>query len=117
MNEPENKVAEPTEMEDLKRQCAYLQRQNTIVLAALVGVSLTVTAFILLQSLRANKELRLIRPQAQQVRERAAKEEPSIQMIKSKLVEYGRGHADYGRILQKYQWMSNSVPATHGTKK
>ena len=103
MDELENKISRTSDLAELKNECADLRRQTTLLLAALVIVSLTLSAFLGLQAVRSKKELDVLRPQMAQIADANKKEEPLIQNFVSRLGEFGRTHADFAPVLNKYQ--------------
>lgn len=102
MSEFETKSPESSEIVQLREQCASLAQQTTLLFAGLVIVSFTLTAFLGLQARRAGKELDMMKPQAAQMREQSKQEAPFIQATLSRLVEYGKSHADFQPVLAKY---------------
>ena len=120
MNDPENKTMDSANLAELKGECACLRRQLTMLLAAAVVSSLTLMAFIGLQAIRVNKDLKLIRPQVDQVTETLKKQGPSVESVTSKLTEYGRTHPDFAPMVAKYGLTNAPGPAPLaplGTKK
>jgi hypothetical protein len=103
MDELENKIPGTSDLAELKTECADLRRQTTFLLAALVIVSLTLSAVLGLQAVRTKKELDILRPQVTQIMDANKKEEPLIQNFASRLGEFGRSHPDFAPILNKYQ--------------
>jgi len=99
---------------DLRELCADLRQQNTWLLGALVVISLTLTAYIGLQATRSGRELDGLRPQALQIAERNKQEEPFIQNLLGRLLEYSRAHPDFAATLAKYQirQVTNAPAAT-----
>jgi hypothetical protein len=69
-----------------------------------------------MQSLRAGKDLRSLRPQLEQVSDAGRKQTTSLEGFTSKLQEYGRSHQDFMPIILKYG-LTNSGPAALGSKK
>ncbi len=109
MSDTENAIQDPSEVAALKQQCATLNSQVATLLVALTVVSLTLTAFIGLQSRRAGNDLKGFRPQVTQIKEAYQKQEPTIKNLVSKLAEYGKTHPDFEPIVKKY----NLTPATN----
>jgi hypothetical protein len=107
MDELENKISGTSDLTELKTECADLRRQTTFLLGALVIVSLTLSAVLGLQAVRAKKELDILRPQVAQIVDANKKEEPMIQNFASRLGEFGRSHPDFAPILNKYQIRPN----------
>ena len=101
MSDTENDLPNP-EVDDLREQYAALHSLLTTLLVALTLVSLTLTAFIGLQSRRAGKEVKAIRPQATQIIEAYQKQQPVIKKFVTQLAEYGKSHADFEPIMKKY---------------
>jgi hypothetical protein len=111
MNETDIKTGVFSDQVDLKQQCAALSRQVTLMLVALFLVSGTLTVFLGIQARRIGKDLDAIRPQARQIMESSAKEEPMINAFMVKLVEYGKTHPDFAPIAAKYRLNTNTVAA------
>jgi len=111
MNDPENKTTDSANLAELKDECACLRRQVTMLLAATVVGSLTLMAFIGLQALRANRDLKNIRLQVDQVVETVKKQAPSVEAFTSKLTEYGRTHPDFAPMVAKYGLTNSTGPA------
>jgi hypothetical protein len=108
MNETETKTADASELSELKRQCRVLSRQVLLSLLALFVVSGTLTVYLGIQSRRVGKDLEIVRPQARQVVEASAKEEPVIRSFMAKLVDYGKAHPDFAPIVAKYRLTTNA---------
>lgn len=101
MSEIENNVPNP-ELKDLKEQCASLSSLVSTLLVALTVISLTLTAFIGLQSRRAGKDVKAIRPRATQIIEVFQKQQPVIKKFVTQLAAYGKTHPDFAPIMKKY---------------
>lgn len=117
MNESETKSTNASEVAELKEQCAFLNRQVTILLLALVLTSVTFAGFVGLQVRRIGKDLDAVRPQARQITEASAKEMPVLQTFMSKLADYGKAHPDFQPIVNKYGLTTNAGTAALGSKK
>ena len=112
MSDTETNPPNP-ELDDLREHYAALHSLLTTLLVALTLVSLTLTAFIGLQSRRAGKEVKAIRPQATQIIEAYQKQQPAIKKFVAQLAEYGKSHADFEPIMKKYGL--NNLTATDAT--
>jgi hypothetical protein len=108
MNEPENRTPDTSELTDLKRQCSALGRQVVMLLVALFVVSGTLTVFVGVQSRRMGNDLKAVRPQATQIIEAAAKEQPVINKFMAQLADYARTHPDFAPIMAKYRLATNA---------
>jgi hypothetical protein len=124
MNEPEDKLANSSELDELKEQCMGLRRQATVLLLGLIVLSFTLAFFVGFQVRRAGKDLDAVRPQARQMMEASPKEEPTITGFVTRLAEYGRTHQDFMPIMAKYgigtnlaasKPNTNSAPAAPGS--
>jgi hypothetical protein len=82
-----------------------------MLLVALFVVSGTVTVFIGIQSRRMGNDLKAVRPQARQIMEAAAKEQPVINRFMAQLADYGRTHPDFAPIMAKYRMTTNAPPS------
>ncbi|MBC8095811.1 MAG: hypothetical protein H7Y43_08360 [Akkermansiaceae bacterium] len=111
MNDQENPVPASSETTDLRREVADLRRQAITLLLGTAVLSLTFAAFVGLQARRADKDLAIVRPQANQLLDVNKKDAPLIQNFVSQLEAYGKGHPDYANtVLAKYGIKSNGVP-------
>jgi len=111
MSETEDIVTN-SELDDLKDQCASLNSLVNTLLVALTVISLTLTAFIGLQSRRAGKDVKAIRPQATQIIEAFQKQQPVIKKFVAQLAAYGKTHPDFEPIMKKYDLSGATNPAT-----
>ncbi|HXR05034.1 MAG TPA: hypothetical protein VN836_10050 [Verrucomicrobiae bacterium] len=96
MNEPEISSPAPDE---LAGQISCLQRQVTLLLLALVVVSVTLTVFLFYQSRILGKDLENTRPQAMQIIQNYNKSVPQMQKLVQDLTAYGKAHPDFQPIL------------------
>jgi hypothetical protein len=111
MNETENKTPDSSELSEIKSQCSALNRQVVMLLVALFMVSGTITVFVGIQSRRMGNDLKAVRPQARQIMEAAAKEQPVINRFMSQLADYGKAHPDFAPIMAKYRLATNAPAA------
>lgn len=101
MNEPEKTFQDSPD--DLRLQVAELTRQSNRIFIGLVVVSLTLTAFVGLQAIRAGRDIEQIRPQATKLLEANKQEAPVIDGFVAQLRAYGQGHPDYAeKVLAKF---------------
>ncbi|MFO1477266.1 MAG: hypothetical protein U1F98_11505 [Verrucomicrobiota bacterium] len=110
MNEPEFKSPE-TAGTAAADQIAALQRQVQLLLVGLVLVSMTLTAFLGLQSRRVGKQFAVLKANAALAADAKKKEDPFIQAFMGRLIEFGKTHPDFGPILAKYKLITNGPPA------
>ena len=119
MNELEKQNTDSSEIAELREGYAELSRLVTILIAAAVVGSLTITGFIGLQSRRAGQELQATETELDQVHDSLAKQMPAVQDFAAKVAEFARGHADFQPIALKYG-LTNTVasgPAPLGSKR
>ncbi len=93
----------PTEAEDLKQQCAALQRQMQTLLLALIIVSGTLSVFLWRQVRYARRDLEAIKPAAAQVIQEFNQSRPNLDAFVAKVAEYGRTHPNFAPIMNKYR--------------
>jgi hypothetical protein len=110
MNEPESKTPDLSGTADTAEQIASLQCQVRTLLICLVVVSMTLTAFLGLQSRRVGKQFTVLKQNAMLAADAKKKEDPFIQGFMAKLVEYGRSHEQFTPILAKYKLITNAPP-------
>ena len=111
MSEPENQNPESSEITELREQCENLNQQVRTLLYGLVVASIVLAAYLGLSARRADKELSVIRPQAQQLSEMGKREEVGLRAFLGRLVEYSRTHPDFTPILEKYNVHAVKSPA------
>ena len=70
--------------------------------SALIALTWILGVFIFIQFWRARGELSAVRPQAAQIIELGKRKEPAIKQFVLQLAEYGRTHADFAPIMNKY---------------
>jgi len=109
--EAKNVVAGDTD--DVKQQCAALQRQVTTLLLALVVVSGTLSVFLWRQASYARADLEAVKqPAAQVIQAFNKQDKANFDNFVARLADYGRTHADFVPILNKYKITVPSVPIT-----
>src|SRR5438128_955740 len=116
MNESENENPGASTLAELKEECAGLRRQTNMLQVGLLVTSLTLTAYLGVQNVRAGKELEASR----QILEASRQEMANIQVLVTRLNEYSRTHPDFVPILTKYgirQSPTNSAAAPAPPKK
>lgn len=103
MSELDIKAPAATEPADWQEQRARLERQINFLLVALVIVSGTLTVFLWRQVRYAKRDLEMLRPVAAQVIQEFNQKKPEVDAFIARLFEYGRAHADFAPIINKYQ--------------
>ena len=98
---------------DLQAQIDSLRSLiNTLLVLAIV-ISGTLNIYFLRQYRNAKTDLRAIRPQAIAMwTEYEKKSGPAMDEFVAKITQYGRTHADFAPIMEKYQL--NKAPVTGG---
>jgi phospholipase/lecithinase/hemolysin len=113
MENLETKNAIVADPDDVKQQCAALQRQVTTLLLALVIVSGTLTVFLYIQARHARADLAAVKqPAAQIIQAFNRQDKSNIDSFVIRLAEYGRTHPDFVPILNKYKIAVPAVPVT-----
>lgn len=112
MNEPGTTPATPHSSEH-EAQINYLSRQVSLLFAALMVTSFTLTIFLGLEARRSSRDYSIIKPQADQAAKVIDQDNATVQSVYSKLVEFGRTHPDFqAKILSKYKVDTNApLPA------
>ncbi len=95
-------ASSPTELTELKEQCAQLRAQAQSLRLALLIVAVSVAGFFWVEVWRNGQALETMRPQAAQVAEVTKKQTPAINDFINRLAEYGRTHPDFVPVLTKY---------------
>lgn len=103
MSELDIKAPAAPEPADWQEQRARLERQINFLLVALVIVSGTLTVFLWRQVRYAKRDLEMLRPVAAQVIQEFNQKKPEVDAFIARLFEYGRAHADFAPIINKYQ--------------
>ena len=109
MSEMETKPGEGTELTEISEKCAELERRATMLQIALILVSLSLAFFVGVQVRRAGKDLEGVRPQLAQFMEANKKQDPMLQTLAQKLVDFGRSHPDFTPIVMKYGLNTNAT--------
>jgi hypothetical protein len=109
MNETEHTHADSSELAELKEQVVQLERRTNLVQAALIVAALSVAFFVGVQVRRAGMDTEGIRTQLLQVQELNKKQDPVIQGLAQKLLEYGRAHPDFSPVVKKYGLDTNTA--------
>jgi hypothetical protein len=99
----------------LSDQVAALQRQNFILLLALIVVSGTLASYLYYQSRVMGKTLENVRPQAMQMiqtykKVSATLNRPQIETFVSQITAYAATHPDFQPVLKKYGWTPAAAP-------
>ncbi|MCX8090894.1 MAG: hypothetical protein N3I86_08175 [Verrucomicrobiae bacterium] len=103
MSEMDLQTGNPPEPADWPEQRALLQRQVFFLLVALLILSGTVTVFLFWQVRHAKRDLAALRPVAAQVIQEFNQRKPDVDAFLARLADYGRTHADFAPIINKYQ--------------
>jgi hypothetical protein len=104
-----------SELSELKEQCAELQRQTHSLRVALLVVALCLAGFLALEGRRNGQALQLLRPQAAQVAEAAKIQDPIANRFLGQLVDFAKGHQDFGAVLGKYVQRQPGAPTAAST--
>ena len=117
MNEPGTDLQNSSRPVDAEESVETLRRQVNLLFGGFLISSITLTAFLGLQARRASAELMEARAVATQQYTINKQDVASIEVIYSKLAEFGRTHPDFQkRILSRYQFDA-SIPPTAVPKK
>lgn len=109
--ETKNVVAAGTD--DVKQQCAALQRQITTLLLALVVVSGTLSVFLWRQARYARADLEAVKqPAAQLIQAYDKQDKARLDGFVARLADYGKTHPDFVPILNKYKIAVTTLPIT-----
>src|SRR5882762_2864487 len=109
--EAKNAVAGDTD--DVKQQCAALQRQVTTLLLALVVVSGTLSVFLWRQARYARADLEAVKQPAAQIIQAFNKQDKAyMDNFVARLADYGRTHPDFVPTLNKYKIAVPAAPIT-----
>jgi len=98
--------------DDLRQQCASLQRQVTTLLFALVILSGTLTVYLWRQARYARADLEVLKQPAAQIIQSFKQEKPIMDDFLMKLSDFGKKHPDFAPILAKYRIQSSSIPVS-----
>ena len=99
--------------DDLKQQCAALQRQVSTLLLALFIVSGTLSVFLWRQSRYARADLEAVKQPAAQIIQAFNKQDKSnMDNFVARLADYGRTHPDFVPTLNKYKIAVPGAPIT-----
>lgn len=112
MSDLEIKNVPVGDTDDLKQQCAALQRQITMLLLALVVCSGTLSVFLWRQARYARADLAAVKQPAAQLIQAFKQEKPNMDAFVARLVEYGKTHPDFMPILKKYNIQISAAPTT-----
>lgn len=108
---PSSAISGTSELSELKEQCAELQRQTHSLRVALLVVAVCLAGFLALEGRRNGQALQLLRPQAAQVAEASKIQDPIANKFLAQLVEFAKGHQDFGAVLGKYVQHQAGAPA------
>ena len=111
MSELEPRNVSAGDSEELRQQCASLQRQVTTLLLAVFILSGTVTVFLWRQARYARADLEVLKPPAAQIIQSFKKEKPIMDDFIGKLSEFGKAHPDFAPIFNKYKFQPTAPPA------
>jgi len=110
MSDLESKNIGAGDVEDLKQQCAGLQRQITTLFLALVVVSGTLSVFLWRQAHYTRIDLNAMKQPAAQIIAAFNQEKPNMDQFLARLGDYGRTHPDFVPILNKYKIPAATAP-------
>jgi hypothetical protein len=99
-----------SELSELKAQCAELQRQTHSLRVALLVVAVCLAGFLALEGRRNGQALQLLRPQAAQVAEASKVQDPIANKFLAQLVDFAKGHQEFGAVLSKYVQRQPGAP-------
>lgn len=99
-----------SELSELKQQCAELQRQTHSLRVALLVVAICLAGFLALEVRRNGQAIQLLRPQAAQVAEAAKVQDPIANKFLAQLMDFAKGHQDFGAVLGKYVQRQPGAP-------
>lgn len=100
-----------SELSELKQQCAELQHQTNSLRISLLVVACCVAGFLFLEVRRNGQALQLLRPQAAQVAEASKVQDPIANKFMAQLMDYSKGHQDFGPVLGKYIQRQPGAPS------
>lgn len=100
-----------SELSELKELCAELQRQTHSLRVALLVVAVCLAGFLALEGRRNGQALQLLRPQAAQVAEASKNQDPIANKFLAQLMDFAKGHQDFGAVLSKYVQRQPGAPA------
>lgn len=104
-----------SDLSELKEHCAELQRQTHSLRVALLVVAICVAGFLALEGRRNGQALQLLRPQAAQVTEASKVQDPIANKFLAQLMDFAKGHQDFGAVLGKYVQRAPGAPAATPT--
>lgn len=107
MNEFETRTPAAGGNDDLRQQCASLQRQVTTLLLAVFVLSGTLTVFLWRQARYARADLEVLQQPASQIIQSFNQEKPIMQDFIVRLNDFSKTNPDFAPILAKYR-----IPAT-----
>ena len=111
MNETEKTSMDAPEANSTQAQINALQRQVTNLMLALLIASSTFCIYMWRQARLARIDLKNFRGSAAQNIQVFQKQKPEFDAFVAKLAEYGRTHADFAPIINKYKIsVSTSAP-------
>lgn len=112
---PSSPVApSPSELNELKAECAQLRAQTQNLRLAQLIVAVAVAGFFWVEVWRNGQALETMRPQASQVAEVTKKQTPAINEFVNRLAEFGRTHPDFVPVLTKYGIATTTTSAVPG---
>jgi hypothetical protein len=111
MNETETNPLPRNAQTELLDQVIAVRQQVFTLLLALVVVSGTLSVYLYRQASLAGKELKLVRPQAEQMIKLFKQDQPAMENFVKQLTAYGVTHPDFQPILKKYGIVPQAQPA------
>jgi len=109
MSATETKPSEASELAEISEKFSALERKTALLQAALIVVTMSLVFFVWVQVRRASKDLDAVRPQLAQFSEANRKQDPVIQSLAQKFVDFGRSHPDFTPIVMKYGLNTNTA--------
>ncbi|HTL16493.1 MAG TPA: hypothetical protein VL793_04605 [Patescibacteria group bacterium] len=111
MDTSPNPSPSPSDLEQVKEQCAQLQQLVSSLLLILIVISGTLSVFLLREWRFAKAEVNTIEPAAMQLITEDANSRAGVQDFMKKLAEYSRTNQDFGPIALKYR-LNDYLPKT-----
>ena len=110
MNEPLN--TPPDYSSDANEKIESLRSQTNLLFGALLVASFTLTAFLGLQARRASLDLLNLKGPAEQTMQLAQQDNIAVSNTFEKLIEFGRTHPDFQKVVLAKYLSTNAPPAS-----
>lgn len=118
MNEPGTTPTNAPQSGNYEAQVNYLNRQVSMLFAALIITSFTLTIFLGLEARRASRDYSEIKPQADQAMKVIEQDDATVQSIYAKLADFAKTHPDFQtKVLSKYKVETNAPMPAPAPKK